>query len=554
MWNAEYISYKGNTNFIRAYQGTELVWGKFDYSDAFWIENINDYPILFSVREYGLIRDKNGEYSGDVLFSFDKENWEGVNSYSYQGHVTIPPHTKMYLINDTDIDFETYNGYFNNLFKIYTPDSYWGNSDTEKYNIGGNLNKLVYNWKKNVINVKNTHAFYCLFLNSFVVDASELVLPSLITTSECYKEMFGGCRYLKYPPATLPAKVVNNSSYKRMFEGCSNLLKTTDMLAETVGSEGCYYMYFNCFALKEVSEIRVKRIDYYGMHRMFYNCQSIKYPPELPATIINGQGAYYDLFAGCVNLLVAPKLNHITHYSSEAFRGMFSSCKKLEYAPELPIHDSVYLPSMCFASMFRDCTNIKECPALPIGNYICQHGVFYFMFYGCTSITAPCEFPTGYTIGDNPNIMFQSMYEGCSNLQTAPDLSWVNIAGDKTFAYMFKNCTSLATPPKMPNIQFDSTDINVCQEMFRNCTSLTESPILYSSFIPNNGYRSMFNGCINLNKITCLATDKGDVYSTMAWMTNVSPTGTLYKHPDMNNWRDATWYFPSDWEIIDYTE
>ena len=37
MWNADYISYRGNTNFIRAYQGEELVWEKWDYSDAFWV-------------------------------------------------------------------------------------------------------------------------------------------------------------------------------------------------------------------------------------------------------------------------------------------------------------------------------------------------------------------------------------------------------------------------------------------------------------------------------------------------------------------------------------
>lgn len=28
MWEANTIAYKGNTNFIKAYQGTELIWGK----------------------------------------------------------------------------------------------------------------------------------------------------------------------------------------------------------------------------------------------------------------------------------------------------------------------------------------------------------------------------------------------------------------------------------------------------------------------------------------------------------------------------------------------
>lgn len=28
MWEANTIAYKGNTNFIKVYQGTELIWGK----------------------------------------------------------------------------------------------------------------------------------------------------------------------------------------------------------------------------------------------------------------------------------------------------------------------------------------------------------------------------------------------------------------------------------------------------------------------------------------------------------------------------------------------
>lgn len=337
MWNADYISYKGNTNFIRAYQGEELVWERIKSwtDEPFWIENINDYPILFYVREACIIRNRFDSRSGDILFSFDKENWEGVHGIHYQGQVTIPPHTKMWLINDTDIDFEAHPtnlSHIYNLFNILNVQGSWDESNFAEFNVGGNLHSIVYNWNDKVRNAMTDYAFMGIFSRMKVVDASQLLLPSINLTKGCY-------------------------------------------------------------------------------------------------------------------------------------RGMF---------------------------------------------------------------------------------------ERCSSLTKAPDLSWVNIAGENTFKYMFKDCTSLTTPPKMPNIQFDSTGINVCQEMFRNCTSLTESPILYSSFIPNNGYRSMFNGCINLNKITCLATDKGDVYSTMAWMDNVSQTGTLYKHPDMNNWRDATWYFPSDWTIIDY--
>mgnify|MGYP003317751720 CR=1 FL=1 len=42
----------------RAYQGEELVWEKWHYNDVFWVENINDYPVVFSVNKKSLIGEK----------------------------------------------------------------------------------------------------------------------------------------------------------------------------------------------------------------------------------------------------------------------------------------------------------------------------------------------------------------------------------------------------------------------------------------------------------------------------------------------------------------
>ena len=50
MWNAEYISYKGNTNFIRVYKGEELVWEKPQSGDKIigydvWLINIGVHKV-----------------------------------------------------------------------------------------------------------------------------------------------------------------------------------------------------------------------------------------------------------------------------------------------------------------------------------------------------------------------------------------------------------------------------------------------------------------------------------------------------------------------------
>lgn len=468
MWKADYISYKGNTNFNRAYQGAELVWEKIQTwtDEPFWVENINDYPITFYVREDCIIRDKTDTSTkGDVLFSFDKENWEGVNSIDYQGEVMIPPHTKMWLINDTDVDLESTNtvGRVYNLFNMYISG---GNMDFEDYatfNMGGNFHSILYNWNEQVRNLKSDNACLGLFMRMKVVDASKLVLPSLIQTKGCYYSMFEDCQYLKNAPKILAATTLAERCYQRMFENCYSLQTAPELPALEVSRYAYRNMFENCSSLKIAPKISAKTIDIEGCYAMFYSCNSLTTVMELPFSEISNDGCH-QMFEYCISLQQVPPME-IKKNAQAAFRRMFANCSSLK---QIKMKFNGNLSGNAAIDMFTNCTSLTDVDITGIENIF---------------------------------------YNGCVR--------------------MFKNCTSLKYPPE---INIKQVDTYCCQEMFKGCTSLLRSPILSALTGKTSCYLNMFEDCVNLKEITCLLLDAN--LFTYNWVKYIPEGGTFYKHPD----------------------
>ena len=92
------------------------------------------------------------------------------------------------------------------------------------------------------------------------------------------------------------------------------------------------------------------------------------------------------------------------------------------------------------------------------------------------------------------------MFNGCSKLTTAPELSVTTLA---------ESCYS---------------------NMFQNCTSLTAAPVLPATTLTRSCYYGMFNGCTNLNYIKCLATNRTASSCTTNWVKGVAATGTFVKN------------------------
>ena len=76
----------------------------------------------------------------------------------------------------------------------------------------------------------------------------------------------------------------------------------------------------------------------------------------------------------------------------------------------------------------------KTCQSTTIANNFC----YYYMFYGCTSLTTVPTLPAT-TLAD---YCYDSMFRGCTSLTTVPTLPATTLASF-CYNYMFNGCTSL---------------------------------------------------------------------------------------------------------------
>ena len=114
---------------------------------------------------------------------------------------------------------------------------------------------------------------------------------------------------------------------------------------------------------------------------------------------------------------------------------------------------------------------------------------------------------------------------------------------------MFNGCTSLTTAP---SILPATTLVQSCyQGMFYGCTSLTTAPELPATTLIDYCYQGMFQYCTNLNYIKCLATDISATNCTDNWVNGVSSTGTFVKNPNMTSWTTGNNGIPANWTIQD---
>lgn len=82
--------------------------------------------------------------------------------------------------------------------------------------------------------------------------------------------------------------------------------------------------------------------------------------------------------------------------------------------------------------------------------------------------------------------------------------------------------------------------------------SFEKAPELPAAVVPANAYRSMFEGCSNLNYIKCLASDISGQDSTTYWVTSVQTnSGTFVKNSNMSSWTTGQSGIPTNWTVQD---
>ena len=141
------------------------------------------------------------------------------------------------------------------------------------------------------------------------------------------------------------------------------------------------------------------------------------------------------------------------------------------------------------------------------------------------------------------------MFQGCTNLTTAPELPATTLA-EYCYYAMFYGCTSLTTASAL----LATTLSDMCYySMFQGCTNLTTAPELPATTLKASCYTKMFYGCTKLNYIKMIATDISAYNCLGSWVSNVSSTGTFVKNPAMNSLPTGTHGIPSGWTVQNAT-
>lgn len=271
-----------------------------DYSlDYFTLSILEDGEIRIedlwdseSSAEHEFYRYDDGEAGYGLKYSLDNgTTWNNFKCY----------YTDEYNWNYNDETGEPYSEYSYEPVQVHTGDKMllkalhvnWAIGDsaaptkiisTCDFNAEGNIMSII--WGDNFIgktdflneydlprpntddvDLRGNWAFCSLFQdNTHIINAENLILPSLQLNSSCYGSMFNGCTNLLTAPV-LPATTLTYECYSGMFSGCTSLT-TAPVLPATTLVDSCYSSMFNgCTSLTSITCLATEfNNDYTGIN------------------------------------------------------------------------------------------------------------------------------------------------------------------------------------------------------------------------------------------------------------------------------------------------
>ncbi len=261
--------------------------------------------------------------AGTIVWQASDDNYTKTISYSRDNGVTwtdITSSTAGTVINVNAAESIMFKGDNATYATGSSAFNSFSGASTAVFSIKGNIMSLVDSTGfTTATTLQSAYTFDKLFQNcSGLVDITELKLPAIVLTNECYSNMFNRTGISTVPSNCFPdATVLAPNCYSTMFSYCRNLTSVPSILPATLLEDNCYWM-------------------------MFAGCTGLTSAPELPAT---------TLATGC-------------------YQGMFYGCTSLTTAPELP---ATTLATRCYANMFRGCSSLNyiKCLATDISDYLC---------------------------------------------------------------------------------------------------------------------------------------------------------------------------------------
>ena len=348
MWNADKIVYRNDDSFVRAYQGSELVWEKPSSNNKIFYTSTDGQivtPHHIDVFGSNIISNTYSEGVGVIEFDGDVTKI-GANAFrdcTSLTSITIPSSV-------TIIDFEAFRD-CTSLTSVTMPSSI---TSIESYTFSGCKSLRSITIPSSVTIIKNCAFEYCTSLTSITIPSSVTII---------YFGAFGGCTGLT--SVTIPSSVTSIES--EIFNGCTGL---TSIIVDIHNKY--YDSRNNCNAIIETAT-----------NKLIQGCKYTVIPSSVTSI---GDLAFYRY----------TDLTYISIPSSVTSIGYraFELCESL---PSITIPSSV---TRIHSRAFYDCSRLSEV----IVNAVVPPtlGAEVFEYYGNTNlqIKVPAESLQAYKTAD----------------------------------------------------------------------------------------------------------------------------------------------------------
>ena len=510
--------------FVKAAANTDIPIDSADGIPSGWTVRIEGNPS----NEYFWVEFENtgGTISGltnnytDMYHSFDGVTWEATpNTLSMGDNILVYFKNDSKKISDKTLKL---NVTFDSNAKI-----------------GGDLSSITDMTSKCCSNLFEN--------NTYLTDASELILPWDALADDCYYSMFKGCTNLVNAPE-LPATTLAFSCYASMFNNCTSLTSAPALPATTLAGNCYQYMFENCTNITTAPALPATTLIDGCYSGMFKGCTNLVNAPELPATTL----AYYCyryMFGGCTNLVNAPALPATT-LADDCYNGMFMDCTSLNYIKMLATdisasnclykwvnnvattgtfikHPNANIPTGISGIPDGWTVSNEEIPDVPTDPDVPKQQYFWIEFEevngvirgltndktdmhhsfdGVTWETTPNEL----SMGDNRLVYFRNDSKNINGLNIKFN-SRVKIGGDMSSMtdmhsqccrHLFRGNTfskdTYLTDASELILPWETSAVGCYQQMFANCTALSGVPQLPATNLNTDCYQGMFENCSNI--------------------------------------------------------
>ena len=368
--------------------------------------------------------------------------------------------------------------------------------------------------------------------------------------------MFSGCTALASAPA-LPATTLADYCYRSMFYGCTALSSAPALPATTLASNCYAYMFRDCTALVSPPALPATTLAGGCYRNMFWDCTSLTTAPALPATTL-ADSCYHSMFSGCESLKISSTQTEAYQYEwriptsgagTEATDwniDMFSGTGGT-FTSDPSIDTAYYVENPPVAAPYLTFQSNSSFTLKVYNNTKGWNGTLYYstdttnwsVWNGTTLSSVNNKLylrGTGNTriTSDNQNhkwVLTGSNIECIGNIENL--LDWEAVASGNhpsmasyCYAYMFRGCTALVSPPALPA----TTLADYCYYfMFYGCTALVSVPALPATTLVSSCCIGMFNGCTSLK----VSSTQTEAYP-YEWRIPTSGTGTTVPYWNYN--------------------